>query len=349
MPHPDVNNGTYAMVETIPMLDEHGQMLVVAIAKATFGFDAQGRVFRTERQKPVQLTPEYYGDPADSSLRFDVDTALEKPATDVVLIGKARSNKGPVESLDVGVRVGPVQKVARVFGDRTWLLDGGTVLLSRAKEFEEMPLVYERTFGGWDRSDEDPRKHSYEPRNPVGTGAGRPLRSNGETLKAPNIVEPNDRKASYGAGTPVGFGFVAPDWAPRAGLAGTYDASWEQTRKPLLPGDFSRRFFNAASEGLVASGYLRGDELVTLVNLGSAAKIEFALPGVAPPEITLAFRSGGSAVISGPLDTVLIDTETMTVSLVWRASTRVPSGMHDIVAIDVRFQIPALRSEAAMG
>jgi hypothetical protein len=58
----------------------------------------------------------------------------------------------------------------------------------------------------------------------------------------------------------AGFGFISPHWQPRAGLAGTYDASWQASRAPLLPVDFDRRHLNAVSPGLVAPGYLRGGE-----------------------------------------------------------------------------------------
>ena len=44
--------------------------------------------------------------------------------------------------------------------------------------------------------------------------------------------------------------------------AGTYDKKWQEERAPLLPRDFSKRFLNAAAPGLVAPGYLRGDETV---------------------------------------------------------------------------------------
>jgi hypothetical protein len=348
VPHPRIDNSTYALFEAIPALDENGETILVAIAKATFGFDARGGVLRIEEQPPIHLAPVYWGNPLTSSLRYDADVALQKPAADVVLLGHARSTHGPVDSLDVGIRVGPVQKVARVIGDRVWLRDGGSAVLSRPNKFEALPLRYERTFGGWDRTDPNPKKHVCEPRNPVGTGAGRPLRNDGETLRAPNIVDPASPAIGYGEqARPMGFGFVAPDWAPRAGFAGTYDEAWEKTRKPLLPRDFSRRFFNAASEGLVAPGFLKGNEQVTLVNVGSAPRIDFQLPGLEPPAMAFHFRNGRSTQVAGSLDTLTVDADAMTVSLVWRSQVPVASGMHDVAAIDVKFQIPAMPARSA--
>ena len=57
-----------------------------------------------------------------SSYKYEPEIALFKPATDVVLIGHAHPPGGGATQVDVGIKVGPVQKVARVFGDRFWLL-----------------------------------------------------------------------------------------------------------------------------------------------------------------------------------------------------------------------------------
>ncbi len=45
-------------------------------------------------------------------------------------------------------------------------------------------------------------------------------------------------------------------------MMGLADEVWNKTRKPLLPKNFDRRYFNAAAPGLVAPGYLKGDEPV---------------------------------------------------------------------------------------
>ena len=67
------------------------------------------------------------GEPCDrrpvSSYKYEPEVALCKPATDVVLIGHAQPPGGGATQVDVGIKVGPVQKVARVFGDRFWVMD----------------------------------------------------------------------------------------------------------------------------------------------------------------------------------------------------------------------------------
>jgi hypothetical protein len=54
-------------------------------------------------------------------------------------------------------------------------------------------------------------------------------------------------------------------------------------RHPLLPADFSYRFFNGAHPDLQVGGYLRGDEEVDLLNVCSeASRLHFQLPGFTP-------------------------------------------------------------------
>ena len=134
---------------------------------------------------------------------------------------------------------------------------------------------------------------------------------------------------------PTGFGFISPHWQPRASFAGTYDKKWDQTRKPLLPTDFDRRFFNAASPGLIAPGYLRGDEPVAIVNASPGDRISFNLPGVLPPWCEVELRGGKKEVLQTQLDTVISNTDEMLVFLLWRAHMVVRNGPQDVLAIEI--------------
>ncbi len=77
-----------------------------------------------------------------------------------------------------------------------------------------------------------------------------PGRAFEDGVSLPNLEDPADPLLRWGQiAAPAGFGFVSPDWEPRASLGGSYDETWRRERMPLLPGDFDRRFFNAASPG----------------------------------------------------------------------------------------------------
>jgi hypothetical protein len=334
--HPDTENRTPFAFEPVYTADEDLRPVVVTVVKATFGFDPRGEVWLAEEQLPVNLGGERTTDAPVSSYKYEPEIALWKAATDVVLIGHAEPPGGGATQVDVGIRVGVVQKVARVFGDRYWVMTDGTARRSRTAPLTRVPLTWEHAFGGRDERRSTPERTVMEARNPVGTGFGMPLEEDGDYIKLPNIEDPNQLIEEYGAGvTPCGFGFTSPDWQPRARFAGTYDEEWTRSRKPLLPIDFDRRFFSAAAPGLVASDYLRGDEDVTVLNATAVDRVSFRLPGVPPPKCRLALRGRRDVRLQTNLDTVIVNTDDAQLILLWRACASIAGGPHDVVAIEV--------------
>lgn len=336
MAHPELNNESPFACELLFTTNEEAACVCVPIVRASFALAAGGELRLLEKQPPIDLSGAWWGDPASSSMKLEPQIAFVKPATDVVLIGNAfPSNPERTEGL-VGIRVGDTQKLARVFGKRRFMKRFGSSRISSPEPFEQIALTYENAFGGWDRRDPDPTRHTFEPRNPVGMGYRDPRLPFDEDWMAPHIEDParlyqgnGDRPA------PAGFGFVAPDWQPRAQFAGTYDKAWSDTRKPQLPKDFDRRFFNAASPGLVMSGYLRGDEAVIVVGASTNGRVMFQLPGEPAPIVKLRMKSRDAAELTTALDTLVIDMDAGTVTMTWRAHLVVPRGVHDVVALEL--------------
>jgi hypothetical protein len=334
--HPEIDNGTSFGFEPVFIADEDLRPIVVTVVKATYQFDLQGALWLAEEQIPVNLAGEPWSDTPISSYKYEPEIAATKLATDVVLIGHAEPPAAGATQVDVGIRVGPVQKVTRVFGDRFWVWMSQGAGRSRTAPLERIALTWENAFGGQDEVASTPDRPVFEPRNPVGTGFGMPLAKDGDSLKLPNIEDPNQLIAGYGdVVTPCGFGFTSPDWQPRASFAGTFDEEWNATRKPLLPLDFDRRFFNAAAPGLTAPGYLQGDEEVVVLNTTSVARLGFRLPGVPPPHCRVVLRGQRDTVIQTNLDTVIVNTDEMQLLLLWRAYTLLPTGPHDVSAISI--------------
>lgn len=343
MPHPDIDNLTAFSVAPLLVQDESGAPLLAVIAKATLAYDKHGCLTRAEAE-PVDFTGQLTGpDDAPWYVR-EPETAFVKPATDVVLLGHARPPESGLTYFDIGVRCGPLSKRARVFGDRYWVRQGTTVGATRPLPVGSVALTWDNAFGGWDRSDADETKHGFEPRNPAGTGFGQTVRADGERVRLPSIEDPQDLIAAYGqVVNPTGFGFVAPSWQPRAALAGTYDAEWEAARKPLLPRDFDRRFFNAAAPGLIANGYLQGNERIDLVHVGRVPRLSVALPGFPPPTLEFSLRGGKHQRIDTHLDTVIIDADAMRISLLWRGGFAVRDPATNVLGVAVDCAHPAAK------
>jgi hypothetical protein len=298
--------------------NERGIETLYVVVKATF--DIVGHALRVaEQQRPIVFADEALGEPGQSSLKYASELHLIKPATDVVLVGSAHAPHGrPVTQCGVSLRVGAMVKVIQVLGDRVWRTGLAGQGMSAPQPFLEMPLVYERAFGGvHDRGD---GKALYEPKNPVGRGF-RGERSAGEMegLPLPNLEDPQALiRDPDDTPRPMGVGPIAPSWEPRRSFAGTYDEAWKASRAPYLPLDFSPRFFNYASPELTARGYLRGGEPVEIGNCSPGGMERFTLPVCA---IDVAVDLDG--LIVRPelvLETVLLEPGDLRVCLTYRCA-----------------------------
>ncbi|MBW2690371.1 MAG: DUF2169 domain-containing protein [Deltaproteobacteria bacterium] len=336
MTHPAVENKTPFAFEPLFLADEEGRPLFVSIVKATYHIDEGTRLSLAEEQIPVNTGGEYWGDPEKSSYKYEPETAFIKPATDIVLIGHAYAPKPGVTKVDVNLRVGPMQKVVRVVGDRYWAKSFGITSMTRPRPFERIPLIYERAFGGWDRTNSNPDKHTFEPRNPVGTGFRGKRGKFEEGIRLPNLEDPrHPLKGFRGRPPPAGFGFTSPHWRPRAGFAGTYDKAWMKQRMPLLPTDFDKRFFNAAPLDQVAPGFLKADVAVEVINASPSGRISFNLPGIRPPQCRVELRGRKDHQLETRLDTVIINMDENLLFLIWRTNLVLRSGPQDVVSIEV--------------
>jgi len=212
------------------------------------------------------------------------------------------------------MKVADITKTLRVFGDRYWTVSMITIAMTDPEPFEKMPIVYERAFGGIDQKSDNPKKHSWDRRNPVGTGfAVTAGHLSGQ--RVPNVEYPKSL-ISWKQPRPAGFGPIARDWVPRVEFAGTYDEKWEQERLPLLAEDFDERYYLCAPEDQQASKFLQGGEPVDLENLTPAGLLHFNLP-----RLVLGFRTyfldGKVVHHRANLHTVILEPDVPRVIMVW--------------------------------
>jgi len=335
MGHPNIENKTGFAFEPVFVADHEAKPLLVTVIKATFLIEGSEKLKLAEKQLPVNLAGQFWGDPDKSSYKYEPEGAMYKPATDTALVGHAYGQPGQPYVL-VNFQVGFLRKTARVTGDRYWVRTLGFMRKTSPKPFDKIPLVYERSFGGWDRSRENPKLHRFDPRNPVGTAYRSWLGKFEEEVRLPNIEHPRHRLRRYHQKVlPVGFGFTAPHWQPRARFAGTYDAKWQKDRMPALPEDFDPRYFNGASPGLVARDYLKGNEPVLVENASRERRLYFSLPGTAPPQCRVEVRGGTVHTVQTVLDTVIVNTDDRLLLLFWRGRVQLRRGPEDVVAMKV--------------
>lgn len=309
-----IENGTPFAPKLFVLPDARGVDTLLVTVKGTFAVEG-GKVRVAAEQAAIVPGDAYAGEPGRSSLRQAGEAHLPKPASDVVVVGAAHAPGGrPATQFAASLRVGRLQKIVRVHGERVWVMG----VPSDAAAVTSVPLTWERAYGG--SQDLGEGRILCEPRNPVGCGfRGQRSARELDGQPVPNVEDPARPLRHAGdRAPPAGMTFVAPAWEPRAGFAGTYDEAWRKERAPYLPRDFDPRFFQAAPEDQIWDGHLRGGEDVELVNLSPAGVQAFRLPAV-----SLAAAVDVAGTVERPpfaVETLLLEPERDRFSLLWRAA-----------------------------
>jgi hypothetical protein len=285
---------------------------------------------------PVDI---YWGDPERSSPRFEAELVACKVATDVVVLGHAYAPADqPATCFDVGIEIGSVRKVIKVFGDRFAHIDRGNIVFSSPEPCNSLPLVFERAYGG-----------GGYPRNPVGRGFvteamprdGVPLPNfeDPADLLTPDRLVLNEPKHWNRQPLPQGMSWFGKIWYPRMSYAGVtpgnVDANEIMREEALglvpagqialarqfrLP-SWDVRFSNGAAPGLAIHG-LRGTETIRLVNLTPKNYTEIRLPGEQPTVI--ADIGAGQARPDMRLHSIVLEPDAARVTLIWGGSLPYP-------------------------
>jgi hypothetical protein len=190
----------------------------MVIAKLTYTFDARGRA-ELDEADPFEIGMVDVATPLGLLPSDDVDRRDGR--FDVMLLGSATS-ASPTTELVVRLSIGDVTQSLRVVGDRTVGADGR---LSAPRPFREMPLTWERTFGGSAivEIDQDSPVLVQDLANPIGRGldVAERARTLAEELgcppgfprfdavrRWPNVLPPHASDVAAELPAPVG-------WAPR--------------------------------------------------------------------------------------------------------------------------------------
>ncbi len=312
-----LNNQTPFEAERTWVRDKCGAEVWLVAVKGTFDINPDGSLVLADKQEEVVIAPEFRGDPQSSSLLYDTDLPHKKHATDVLVFGHAYApQKKPIKSIKVALKVASINKVLQVTGDRVWADTPGGVSMSFTKPFLKMPIDYERAYGGMDLTSNDPIQHDWDVRNPAGCGfAIKDKNLVGKSV--PNIEYPNELiKNLLRRPLIAGFGPIAGHWSSRVRFAGTYDEKWEKTRQPLLPEDFDERYYQCAPQDQQVQGYLKGGELVQLINMTPSGHLQFRLPHFNFSFVTY-YDDGSSDHHRADLHTVIIRPDVLRVVMVW--------------------------------
>lgn len=321
-----IENETPFLTQLVPALGPNGDDYAFLVVKGVF--DLSGGSATPLAEATWTLADVYLGEPGSSSIHCPCDLTPPKAQTDVLMSATAYAPE-PTTELSCSLRVGTLHKTVRVLGDRVYCRSVGGTAISAPAPFTQMPLTYERAFGGT-------HGNQIDQRNLVGVGVVVPDADDVEGRRLPNLEDPSDPIRRPGdCPPPAGFGVISPNWLPRASLAGTYDERWREERCPFLPVDFDDRFLQLAPHDLIAKGHLRGGEDVAISNVRPGGKgYAFRLPRYAlQVEGTI---DGRSEPAEAKLDTVRIDADAQLLELRWTATVHCGRHFLSIDRVTVR-------------
>ncbi|MRG98540.1 DUF2169 family type VI secretion system accessory protein [Polyangium spumosum] len=322
-----VNETRYAVLP-VPLLDPEGRDVIVTIVKATFLVGERGELRPAEEPSPVRTT-DVARDPDDprSSLLFPSDVGLEKPGTDVVVVGDAIAPR-PVKVMDVVVQVKKRLAPLRVHGPRVYYDGVLGVVVGPAAPFERVPIVYENAYGG--ASDD---LSVVELANPAGVGVARRA-SDLIGERAPQIEHPERPHASASdEHPPMGYGAIPPHWSPRREYVGSCGSSWQKTRMPILPADHDPRFSCVAHPSLWFEERLAPGDPIRVLGM-SLAPLVLELPRLAA-RVHARF-DGAREERPVPIDTVIVSPGERRLEIVGRVSFPAGRARRVLRAIEVR-------------
>lgn len=241
-----------------------------------------------------------------------LDQWMPKLRGEFLVCGKAVAPMGvPVSHLNVSVSVGALRKRIAVSGDRFWRPGLLRVHTTDAAPFLEVPITYERAFGG----------DGY-PDNPVGMGYRAQRRvDDGQNVQLPNLLSPS-RPILHQTDEPMPCTLGAVDfaWPGKLSSTGTFDKNWFKERYPLPPSDFDFRIYNVAPpDQQLDRGFFVGDESVCIDAMhDSQPEIRSHLPGLS---MRLFVAKTGCSLLetSVRLDTVWLFPSALTGVALYRA------------------------------
>lgn len=303
--------------------DENGDEVWVVVAKRTW--QLQDSNWYELEESEIFDDPQYLGESGHSAMKVDHEFAYTKENTDVLIFGKARSlAKKPVVYQECRVLIdGHIDKTIAIRGERVWVEHGRSITLSKPRPFIEKDIDYSCAIGG-------------DIRNRIGGGIAS---SNKELLeqKVPSVFYPGEDWNATGARLRVaGFGPVPPFFESRQKLAGTFDEDWLENRKPLLPLDFDKRFYQSAPQDQQCRGHLEGGERLVLTGFCHEDAISFRIPKD-KYQVVATFKDG-SYRADMAIYTVFVDSEDKTVSISYVATIPCQGKEHLLQSTTIKHQ-----------
>lgn len=348
---PTVHTGISPTCRPLNANTPAGTPCIALLAKRTYVLDVYGSTgVPAAEQLPLRAAAIHDGEPT-GLLLADTEAWPYKLRTDVVVHGHVYA-PGPRRQVDAAVVIGPNRRDLRVSGDRRCARSAdGRILFSEPEPFDQMPLGYDRAYGGYDHGSEaavpnlfemigpslaegtDPKTYSLccYPRNRHGRGyylasSTTPI----DELLLPNIEDPADLLTPDRFIVPNGLAWwrqpmpAGTSWLHHGYFARCVYVGIQPFWQPIpdaLP-EFARGYLSPDVRGV---DVLRGDTWVFGVQNGASLGLQVA--GLTGGHV---IRLIGLHRELRELGVVIPAQPTMIVRTRWRAAELAPPVLHHV-------------------
>lgn len=317
-------------VAELSWLLPNGAPAITVVCKATFNLQP-GEATLAQQQDPPAADDAYWTADIDKPPSGFTDLVPFKPRADVVIVGHAHAPpQRPARTLLVRAIVGAMDKAIEVFPDR-FLMPNGEV--REGQPWMKQRLAWERAAGGPETG--NPIGMRFDTQDGLGATA------------IPNLQPPGVHFARRGdTFGPACFAPVPPAWPSRVYKLYRHGRTFiarDWSTRPI-PEDIDRGFFNMAPPDQQPQE-LRADERIVLDHLHPEhPRLVTRLPGIEPTATVV--RSGRMpSHLALTLDTLWIDTDRATCSLVWRGTIPLAhAGESGQVSISMEGGVPPTQS-----
>jgi uncharacterized protein YjbI with pentapeptide repeats len=289
-----------------------GALRVSVVVKATLNITPEADA-SIAPARPLATADRFAGSPGASSVVEPSDLAPFLTNAGIIVVGHVYSPGGrPVQAMSARLAVmrrgAPIiDKALHVYGERR------ASAPHSAQPFVRMPLVYERAFGG----------RSF-PENPLGVGADEGL---GGVL--PNLLHTQNPRIA------ASFGPLSANMPARSRFAAGFDLKSLREPMPQIPDRLDFRFFHPAPADQQISGYFEGDEWIVLDGMHpSFPRLRTRLPGLRAEARHHRMGDRTPTPVELAADTVAVDTDAFTISVLWRGSFAVATAA-DLAHVNV--------------
>ncbi len=313
-----IKSSTVTAVEAIDRMGDDGHDMLVVASKLALRYDLAGKLRLTARPLRFANTRDEAG-----GLRFPHDFPLDRPGTDIFLLGTCFPGRTSATTRLVTFSVGPMKKSIRVYGPRVFMKAARGVRPGPAASIVATPLRFDYVFGGRDGDE-------YDSRNPIGTGFSKT--TDALVGKEAYRLEPADLNTfdlTHGCFAPID-----PGWEPRVSFVGTYDDHWRENRAPIAPRDRNPLFHSDALPEQRSPGPLRTPFVVEMAGLAGEDVVRLPIPEYRVAVTTEVHREDPTTA-EARLVRVLVDADARVVELLYVAWRRLPRKWEALTAIRV--------------